>query len=74
MNDEDKKKVKATPQDDLIKYHHSWGMWIRNEFGMWKGNHTLVRSCASMRQNEELHPDSASGIIIEEVWKKLQND
>jgi hypothetical protein len=70
--DEKKKiEIKTTPKADLIKYHRGWGMGIRNNFGLWRGNKTLLESCLKLRENEQFHPDSASMILIEEMWARL---
>jgi hypothetical protein len=68
-----KKTVKETPREDLIKYHHGWGTGIRNNFGLWRGNNSLMQSCLALRENQQTHPDSVSMIIIEETWAQLNN-
>ena len=30
---------KMADEEDLIRYHFSLGMWIRNNFGLWTGSH-----------------------------------
>ena len=66
MTDEEKKLVRNTPEEDLINLHFSWGLNIRNEFGLWKGNNELIESCG------EFEPDGASSAIIDAVWRALQ--
>ena len=68
MSGTDKEKVKATKRSDLIRYHHGWGMGIRNGFGLWKGNKDLLTDCGVS------HPDDCSVIIIEKVWDRLQTN
>lgn len=67
MSSEDKKKIKNTQKQDLIKFHFGWGTGIRNEYGLWKGNKALLK------ETGKSHPDDASMVIIEAVWKELQN-
>lgn len=67
MSDEDKEKIKATPRNKLIRFHHGWGTGIRNSFGLWKGNNELIISSCGY----PCHPDDASMKIIEAVWLKL---
>ena len=68
MSDEDKKLVRETPEDELIgRFHHGWGTGIRNSFGLLRGNTELLASCGSPD-----NADSASSVIIQAVWKKLQ--
>ncbi len=66
MTDEEKETVRNTPEEDLIKLHFSWGLNIRNEFGLWEGNNELIESCG------EFEPDGASSAIIDAVWRVLQ--
>ncbi|MBA3066421.1 hypothetical protein FP828_08020 [bacterium] len=66
MSADDKKSLKNTQKKDLIKFHFGWGMGIRNGFGLWNPDSPLLKSMG------EVHPDDASGVIIEAVWKKLQ--
>lgn len=69
LDDDFKARVRSTKQDDLILYHHSWGMGIRNSFGLWRGNEKLLKSCG---QGKIAHPDECSMIIIRAVWELLQ--
>jgi len=66
MSEADKAAVRAKKKDDLILYHHGWGTGIRNEFGLWHGNDSLLADCHTDV------PDGASMVIIEAVWQKLQ--
>jgi hypothetical protein len=66
LSEKDKEAIKVTKRDDLIKYHFNLGLWIRNNFGLWNGNYSLLTDCHSK------HPDGASGVIIEALWQKLQ--
>jgi hypothetical protein len=71
MSPADKEKVRTTPQNDLIRFHHGWGTGIRNSLGLWRGNERLLASCAG-GQGEPVHPDDCSMQIIEAVWRLLQ--
>lgn len=66
MSDENKKLIKNTKKEDLIKFHHTWGKAIRNNFRLWGENKELLKSTGTK------HPDEASMVIIEAVWTKLQ--
>jgi hypothetical protein len=72
LDERSKARVRNTREKDLILFHHGWGTGIRNKYGMWRGNTALVDSCIARRAGAERHPDEASMIIIEEVWKALQ--
>lgn len=66
---EDKIRVKNTPRHLLtFVFHHGWGTGIRNDFGLWRGNLELLESC------RRFDPDSASGVIMEAVWDRLQGE
>ena len=66
MDDADRKMVRDSKQEDLILFHHGWGTAIRNEFGLRRGNTELLADCHSK------DPDDASMLIIQSVWKRLQ--
>lgn len=65
MTSKEKNEVKNTSEEDLILFHMGWAMNIRNEFGMWQGNDSLIRSCVAFE------PDDASMVIVNAVWKEL---
>jgi hypothetical protein len=65
---EQKEQVRQTPEDQLLGYHENMGRWIRNMFGLWGGNKALIDAMG--RQ----HPDDASTLIIQTVWKRLQEE
>lgn len=66
---EDRNSVRSQSRNDLIRYHHGWGTGIRNELGLWRGNHALLAAACG---GESCHPDDASMKIIEAVWERLQ--
>jgi hypothetical protein len=66
MDDADKARVRDTKKADLILFHHGWGTGIRNDFGLWRGNTSLMTDCHTRI------PDEASMAIIEAVWQRLQ--
>jgi hypothetical protein len=60
---------------NLIRYHHSYGMHIRNNYGLWED--TKLRSDLYSLCEEldiEQHPDSCSHILIEQMWCRLVLD
>lgn len=62
-----------TPKDKLLKYHHTFGRTIRNEFGLWQTNWN-----PEIDENgcdcSPFHPDQISFSIIEDVWNRLQHE
>lgn len=79
MRVEDLATLRDTPEGNLIQYHFSLGVHIRNEFGLWQGNDELLRSCCAeiddpwLREIATNNPDKASGVIIEALWQRLQS-
>jgi len=65
--EEDKKVVRDTPREDLIRFHHGWGTGIRNYYGLWRGNEALILDACG----KPCHPDTASVKIMEAVWRRL---
>lgn len=44
--------------EDEAETHFGLGLWIRNELGLWRGNHELLTAIGCY------HPDDASGPIV----------
>ena len=64
--DEDTKRTIAEKEEvALIDFHIGLGQAIRNAW-LWKGNPSLVSDCGVS------HPDDATMVIIEALWKSLQ--
>jgi hypothetical protein len=63
-----KEKLRVTSRSDLILYHHGLGTYIRNYYGLWRGNQKLRLSACG----KPCHVDDASQVIIEAAWEKLQ--
>lgn len=69
LSEKDKKRLRADKKEDLIQYHHGWGTEIRNELKLWGGNRELLEDCSLKLygKKRDIHPDSASMVIIEEI-------
>ena len=65
LTEDQKSQIKNTKKGDLIKYHLSLGMWIRNNFGLWHNNIRLLNELGGG------HPDDASFVLIKKLWKEL---
>ncbi|MBF0217161.1 MAG: ankyrin repeat domain-containing protein [Candidatus Omnitrophica bacterium] len=61
------KALKTCEKGELARYHLSWGMGIRNAYGLRAGNRRLLVDCGTR------DPDSASGIIMEAVWDRIHD-
>ena len=60
----------SATDDDLIMLHHGYGMYIRNRFRLWGGNNDLLFACDPVKK----HPDNASGVIINKLWKRVREN
>lgn len=54
-------------ETSLAEYHMTLGTQIRNSFGLWGGNVTLLKSLG-----DSLDADEASMLIIKAAWDLLQ--
>jgi hypothetical protein len=68
LTDDEKDVLCQTPEDDLDELHFGLGASIRKNCGLWDGNTDLLASCGS----PDMHPDSASAVIVQGVWEKLR--
>jgi len=64
----DKLDIRWTAEKNLIQFHFSLGLTIRNQYGLWKGNDKLILSACG----GPCHPDDASMKIIEALWRELR--
>jgi hypothetical protein len=71
LDDAGKQRVRDSTYENLIQFHMGWGMGIRNNTGLWRGNVALTDSCAALDNDGDRHPDHISMIIIQQIWKKL---
>lgn len=82
---EDYAEFKNTPFEELCKYHHGFGMFIRNEYKLWAEDNPLTMQWLNDVEDENcpyivngvdnhpLHPDARSMRVLEDVWKKLND-
>ncbi|MDD4182857.1 MAG: hypothetical protein PHT53_03445 [Candidatus Omnitrophica bacterium] len=63
------KEMQAGAEADMAKYHHGLGMWIRNNWGLWSGS----RLKTYFNNLEVRHPDDMSSIILDSLWRTLNN-
>lgn len=68
VSDEDKEYILSSHP---IVLHFTFGMWIRNNFGLWEEETNLKKELISLGIT---HPDDMSNYIIEEYIKYLKND
>jgi hypothetical protein len=63
----EKLEMMVTNKDHLNTMHFGRGLWIRNRYGLWRGNEKLILSACGF----PCHSDDASGKILEAVWQTL---
>jgi hypothetical protein len=66
LEDEHKAVLAFMQEEDLIDFHFSLGLAIRNAFGLHVPWSKLLASCGVV------HPDDASGVIIQALWRQLR--
>ena len=65
-----RQSFKQSTKENLIRYHHSLGREIRNEFGLW-AEQWEPKLVDGVDMSED-HPDAISQRIIIEVWRRVQ--
>ena len=66
--DSNKVKIKAMTEDDFSsRVHFEFGMWIRNNWGLWQGS----RLSQFFNERGIHHPDDMSGIIFNSYYRHL---
>ncbi|MFC1863871.1 YpsA SLOG family protein [Thermodesulfobacteriota bacterium] len=68
----DRNKIANMDELDLVSLHPTLGNYIRNKYRLWSDNEALLDSCRFRYNTKITHPDTASGLIINELWKKLR--
>ena len=65
LSEADIQSLEKISRDDLIKFHMTTGMWIRNNYGLWCGDNPYVNLKDSYADN---FPDQLSQKIIEDLY------
>jgi hypothetical protein len=60
-------RIKKKKESEMINYHLTLGVWIRNNWGLWKGS----RLKDFFKKHDVRHPDDMSGIILTSFWRHL---
>jgi hypothetical protein len=60
-------EIRLKSEKDMIEYHHGFGTWLRNNWGLWAGS----RLAQYFRQLGISHPDDMSGVILTSFWRHL---
>jgi hypothetical protein len=67
----DKAGIAKMTEEELTYLHPTLGQYVRNRFGLWAENRSLMQSCR-LRSGRNLDEDECSAFIVKELWKKLQ--
>ena len=60
-------EIRAAKEADMIRYHLDLGMWLRNNWGLWRSS----RLSRFFNRIGIHHPDDMSGIILDTFWCHL---
>lgn len=63
---EDLAEIRSMSEKDIVLLHFGLGMWIRNSFGLWRGNTLLLEATGAKG------PDGASGVILDALLIRLK--
>lgn len=63
--------LKQTKSRDLIRYHSTVGMWIRNHYMLWLEENPYTDASDP---NGDLHPDQVSMEIIKKLHTRMLNE
>lgn len=63
-----KKEIECGKIEDMNKYHHGLGMWIRNNWGLW--GHSKLRD--TLVALGLMHPDDMSALILNGYYCRLR--
>lgn len=70
-NDSIKSLVKSWSEDEFVgNAHHSFGMWLRNNWGLWGGSRLSIY----FNKKGIYHPDDMSGIILKSYHRYLTDE
>jgi hypothetical protein len=68
----DKTKLTNLNVEEMIRHHPALLERVRNEFGLWRENSSLLASCRSATGDAHLHQDQAVNVILERLWQHLR--
>ena len=68
----DKSTIAKMDKFDLSALPFTIGNYIREQFGLGRGNDELMQSCRSLAEEDDLHEETASMVIIEALWERLR--
>jgi uncharacterized protein DUF6794 len=73
LSPEDRKLIATMSASDLIKLHHGYGTWLRNQFRRNEYPH-LFRFCSAKVPSEQLSFDAISAEAIHRIRLHLRSN
>lgn len=70
MSFADKTRLANMSEAALIRFHRSYGIFLRNEFRL-PGNEPLMKSCMTAAYLKSITPEQASFVILKALQKRL---
>lgn len=55
-------------EQEIIRMHHGFGMWLRNNWGLWDENSAM---CRYMKSLGFMHADDMSHSLLREFWARM---
>lgn len=86
LSPEDISEIRKTDRDHIFKWHHTVGMYIRNNYELWNENHPLTKEWHFDSENNfnkyvvdgidyhPNHPDEVSNRILEAIWLRVNTE
>ena len=71
LSSKDKTMFARMMENELTYLHTTLGQYVRNRFGLWQENRSLMQSCR-LRSRRNLSEDECSAFFVKELWMKLQ--
>jgi len=69
----DKTRLANMNEAALIRFHDSYGIFLRNEFRL-PGNEPLMKSCRQAAYLKIITPEQASYVIVKALQQRLQKE
>ena len=59
--------------EELDQLHTGLGEYIKQKFGLYRGNEPLIESCAKLNNLDRPLPDEACSVILKALWRDLRD-
>lgn len=68
LTPEEQADLTRMSEDEVNSLHHGFGMWLRNNWGLWDENSAM---CKHMKSLGFMHADDMSGSLLREFWARM---